>query len=107
MRVSYSHDGSDEQNMRMYFANAAHIAKVAEVLHYLNLLGYFVENESYISKADLIQSFGSELFRYFSQPRYQYPIKFVLPFTTMKYVVRLFDEVGVNLNVGVMEVGHS
>ncbi|KRM55459.1 hypothetical protein [Lacticaseibacillus sharpeae] len=86
-------------DVRLYLNHAAATANASEVLHYLNLLGFFLENEQYIAKEDLLQSFESEIHYYFSNPEYQYPIVTLMRFTSMRYVNRLFNEVGIEISI--------
>ena len=86
-------------DVRLYLNHAAATANASEVLHYLNLLGFFLENEQYIAKEDLLQSFESEIHYYFSKPEYQYPIVTLMRFTSMPYVNRLFNEVGIEISI--------
>lgn len=84
-----------EQRLKAVQYQAINKSKLIGVLHYLNLLGYYLENEQYIVTDDLIQSFRTELNHYFGKRKYQTAIASVLELTSMKYVGKLLTAIGV------------
>lgn len=86
--------GTDDERLELIHLRAANTSGLVEAVHYLNLIGYMLTMNQYIYKDDLRQAIQSQLYRAFSAPKYLATVTSLRNLSSMKYLPKLFEEIG-------------
>lgn len=91
----------------IYLLKVANSTRIIETLHFLNLIGYEMNNDQYIFRDDLKQAISSEVYRSFSKLKYRATVRALLKVTSMEYVAPVFSLVGIKLVTGGSDDGRG